>query len=137
MLKQFSIHLEDLADYTLLSLTDDNPFVAYCDDLLRQHNAPPLSFKKMGYSDLVSVAGQGRNAGEIISPTTRKQFSSWFGRGYRCMHIADFDEALISAICWRSDSYFAYEYKELVDYLEKGYDRVYYRNYRNMKPSPK
>ena len=137
LLKQFTIHLEDLADYPLLCLTDDNPFTAYCDDLLRQHNAPPMHFQKVSYHDLVSLVDQGRNAGQIASITTRKQFSSWFGRGYRCMHIADFDETMDSAICWRIDSYFAYEYKELVDYLEKGYDRVYYRNYRNMKPSSK
>ena len=137
ILKQYSIHLEDLAKYPLLSLTDDNPFTSYCDDLLRQHSAPPMRFEKISYHDLVSVVDQGRNGGKILSITTRKQFSSWFGRGYRCMHIADFDESLDSAICWRADSSFAYEYKELVDYLESSYDRVYYRNYRNMKPPAK
>lgn len=133
LLEQFTIHLADLKPYRLLSLTTDNPFPAYCDTLLSQRNQE-LTFDRISYNDFLSAVDKGRNGGKILSLTTRQQFSCWLGKGYRCMRIADFDEALVTAISWRSDSYFAYEYKELIDILEARYERIYYRNYRNMRP---
>lgn len=133
LLKQFTIRLSDLEKYDLLSLTDDNPFVDYHNKLLNQKNQQ-LHFTQVGYNELMHIVERGRNKGQVISLTSQHQFLSWFGKGYRCMRIADLDEALVTAVSWRSDSYFAYEYKELIDYLEAEYTRIYFRNYRNMRP---
>lgn len=133
LLRQMHVRLEDLRPYRLICLTRDNPFSVFCDEFLRRKNIE-LSFQEVSYNELMTEVEKGRNRGELVGLTARNQFSSWFGRGYRSIPLDDCDEALITAISWLKDTDFPYEYKELIDRIEKGYDRVYYRNYKNLKP---
>ena len=134
LLKKTRIYIEDLAPYTLLSLTRDNPFQRYVYQLLLNRNTS-LRFEEHSYDELMRIIDNGRDSGEVISLTARNQFSSWYGRGYRCLPIEDFQEALITSVSWLRDADFPYEYKGLIDKIESGYDRIYYRNYRNIKPN--
>ena len=133
LLKQLKVTFEDLKKYELICLTRDNPFTRVCDDMLRHKNIR-LRFREVSYNELMSEVEQNRNKGTLLSLTARKQFSSWYGKGYRCIPIADCDEALVTAISWRSDTDFGYEYKGLIESIERSYDRIYYRNYKNLKP---
>ncbi|MCD8196504.1 MAG: LysR family transcriptional regulator substrate-binding protein [Lachnospiraceae bacterium] len=133
LLRQATIYLRDLEQYELISLTADNPFASYCDELLSKKNVA-LSFRRVGYSKLMAIIDRERNQGKLLGLSSRKQFASWFGAGYRCLRIEDFNESLMTAVSWRKESSFAYEYKGLIKELEEDYDRIYYRNYSIMDP---
>ena len=133
LLKKMKIRLEDLKDYPMICLTRDNPFTRVCEQFLAKKNLS-LQMEEVNYNELMQRVEAGRDAGKVLCFTARNQFSSWYGRGYRCLPVEDLNEALITSIAWRKDADFGYEYKGLIEKIEKGYDRVYYRNYRNLKP---
>lgn len=133
ILKKYKIRLSDLQSYKMVGLTGDNLFASYLNELLQKRNIS-IAQEEMGYNELMEVVERGKNKGEILAFSSRKQFASWFGTGYRYLPIVDFRESLVTAVSWKVDSMFSQEYKELVDYLEKWYDRIYYRNYTIFSP---
>ncbi len=133
LLHKMKIELDDLVCYPMMALTKDNPFAALMDQTL-QRRGIRLMVREYSNNDLMRLIDKGRDGGKNLCFSSRKQFSSWYGRGYRWIPIADLEESLDTAVSWMKDADFGYEYKGLIQEIEKNYDRVYYRNYRNLKP---
>ncbi|MBO4819795.1 MAG: LysR family transcriptional regulator [Firmicutes bacterium] len=102
LLKKDKIRLEDLKPYELTLLTKDNPFGMIFDEIMAKKNIK-LKIHECSFDEIASEIEKGRDNGDLIGPSSRKQFSSWYGRGYRWLPIADVDESLVTAISWVKD----------------------------------
>lgn len=129
LLKQMRVTLEDPQPYPLHIIKEDTEFHSLITGILRKKDVS-LKLDEQAYADWCRLVDEGRNGGKLISITIQKQFALAFGKGYRSISIQDLPEAQVTSISWLSDSMFPYEHKGLLDMIAKGYDRIYYFNYK-------